>query len=178
MRHGCRQTGRDMSKSTWLIRGVNYYIDHPNDYKYSLIFSMVVMMAAITLVDCSSTPVVVLGNNSAQQVTALWVFGDSLVDNGNNNYINSLARSNYYPYGIDYINRLPTGRFSNGKNFLDYLADLLGVASPPPFADPSTSGARIIGGVNYASAAGGILDETGRHYVCCNRSFLPLSLLH
>lgn len=43
--------------------------------------------------------------------------------------------------------------------------ELLGVPAPPPFADPSTSGTRLLGGVNYASAAAGILDETGRHYV-------------
>ncbi|KAL3528169.1 hypothetical protein ACH5RR_012825 [Cinchona calisaya] len=97
------------------------------------------------------------------QVSAMFVFGDSLADNGNNNYINSMARSNYYPYGCDY-NRGPTGRFSNGKNFVDILGDLLGIVAPPPFADPSTSGARLLGGVNYASAAAGILDETGQHY--------------
>ncbi|XP_009599586.1 GDSL esterase/lipase At1g71250 [Nicotiana tomentosiformis] len=96
--------------------------------------------------------------------TALWVFGDSLVDNGNNNFINSIAKSNYYPYGIDF-NRGPTGRFSNGKTFIDILGELLGIASPPPFADPSTREGRILGGVNYASAAAGILDETGQHYL-------------
>lgn len=42
---------------------------------------------------------------------------------------------------------------------------MLGVPSPPPFADPSTIGSRIVNGVNYASASGGILDESGRLYV-------------
>lgn len=42
---------------------------------------------------------------------------------------------------------------------------MLGVPAPPPYADPSTTGDRILGGVNYASAAAGILDETGQHYV-------------
>ncbi|KAL2454315.1 GDSL esterase/lipase [Abeliophyllum distichum] len=97
------------------------------------------------------------------QATALFVFGDSLVDNGNNNFLSSIAKSNYYPYGVDF-NGGPTGRFSNGKTFVDYLGDLLGVPSPPPFADPTTYGARILGGINYASAAAGILDETGQHY--------------
>ena len=36
---------------------------------------------------------------------------------------------------------------------------------PPAFADPNTAGSRILGGVNYASAAAGILDESGQHYV-------------
>uniref|UniRef100_A0A5B7C419 GDSL esterase/lipase n=1 Tax=Davidia involucrata TaxID=16924 RepID=A0A5B7C419_DAVIN len=97
------------------------------------------------------------------QVTSMFVFGDSLVDDGNNNYLNSIAKSNYYPYGCDY-NRGPSGRFSNGKTFVDFLGEMLGVPSPPAYADPNTVGARILGGVNYASAAAGILDETGQHY--------------
>ncbi|KAL0801525.1 hypothetical protein Bca101_056701 [Brassica carinata] len=105
-------------------------------------------------------------------VPAMFVLGDSLVDVGNNNFLASVARANYLPYGID-LNFRPTGRFSNGMNFVDLLgkvldtstkAQLLGISSPPPFADPTTWGNRIIGGVNYASAAGGILDESGQHY--------------
>uniref|UniRef100_A0A7N0VEC1 GDSL esterase/lipase n=1 Tax=Kalanchoe fedtschenkoi TaxID=63787 RepID=A0A7N0VEC1_KALFE len=44
----------------------------------------------------------------------MFVIGDSLVDNGNNNYLNSLAKSNYLPYGIDFPQG-PSGRFNNGK---------------------------------------------------------------
>ncbi|GFQ05788.1 GDSL esterase/lipase at1g71250 [Phtheirospermum japonicum] len=118
--------------------------------------------------DCSSTTSTTTNNNigsgvTAAQATALFVFGDSLVDNGNNNFLNSIAKSNYYPYGVD-STRGPTGKFSNGNTFVDYLGAWLGIASPPPFADPTTAGSRILGGVNYASAAAGILDETGQHY--------------
>lgn len=52
---------------------------------------------------------------------AMFVFGDSLVDNGNNNRLNSLARSNYFPYGIDFDGGQPTGRFSNGKTIVDFI---------------------------------------------------------
>uniref|UniRef100_A0A7N0U552 GDSL esterase/lipase n=1 Tax=Kalanchoe fedtschenkoi TaxID=63787 RepID=A0A7N0U552_KALFE len=45
-----------------------------------------------------------------------------------------------------------------------YAAQLLGTLSPMPFADPRTVGTRLLGGVNYASAAAGILEESGRHY--------------
>lgn len=55
-----------------------------------------------------------------QRVPALFVFGDSLVDVGNNNFISTLARSNYYPYGIDFRGG-PTGRFSNGFNIVDFI---------------------------------------------------------
>ncbi|KAJ4822422.1 hypothetical protein Tsubulata_048179 [Turnera subulata] len=98
------------------------------------------------------------------RVPAMFVFGDSLVDVGNNNYLSSIARSNYYPYGIDFYNVGPTGRFSNGRTFVDILGEMLGVPYPPAFANPSTAGSRLLGGVNYASAAAGILDESGQHY--------------
>lgn len=48
----------------------------------------------------------------------------------------------------------------------------MGVPSPPPFLDPSTTGSRILNGVNYASASGGILEESGRHYVLTHLSQL------
>ncbi|XP_071712119.1 GDSL esterase/lipase At1g71250-like [Rutidosis leptorrhynchoides] len=97
------------------------------------------------------------------QAPAIWVMGDSLVDSGNNNFLNSVAKANYYPYGIDYY-RGPSGRFTNSRTFSDLLGDWLGIAAPPPFSDPLSAGNRILGGLNYASAAGGIIDESGQYY--------------
>lgn len=57
-------------------------------------------------------------------VPAMFVLGDSLVDVGNNNFLASVARANYLPYGID-LNFRPTGRFSNGMNFVDLLGNVL-----------------------------------------------------
>ncbi|KAK2433257.1 GDSL Lipase/Acylhydrolase superfamily protein [Trifolium repens] len=74
---------------------------------------------------------------NSQRVPALFVFGDSLVD---------------------------VGRFSNGKSLIDFIGDMLGVPSPPPFLDSSTTGQNMLNGVNFASASGGILDDSGRHY--------------
>ena len=51
-------------------------------------------------------------------VPALFVFGDSLIDNGNNNNIPSFAKANYFPYGIDFSGG-PTGRFCNGLTMVD-----------------------------------------------------------
>ncbi|XP_028796823.1 GDSL esterase/lipase At1g71250-like [Neltuma alba] len=102
-------------------------------------------------------------SQSPQRIPALFVFGDSLVDVGNNNFLNTLAKSNYYPYGID-LRGGPTGRFSNGFNIIDFIGNMLGVPPAPAYADPTTRGTRILNGVNYASASCGILDETGRHY--------------
>lgn len=60
----------------------------------------------------------------SSQVPALFIFGDSLVDNGNNNGILSLATANYMPYGIDFPQGT-TGRFTNGRTFVDILGPVL-----------------------------------------------------
>ena len=57
-------------------------------------------------------------SNDQPLAPAFFVFGDSLVDCGNNNYMPTLARANYLPYGIDF--GFPTGRFCNGRTVADY----------------------------------------------------------
>ncbi|KAL1292477.1 hypothetical protein HN51_060902 [Arachis hypogaea] len=100
------------------------------------------------------------GVRGAPQVPCYFIFGDSLVDNGNNNQLQSLARADYLPYGIDFPTG-PSGRFSNGKTTVDVIAELLGFDDYiPPFA--TASGDDILKGVNYASAAAGIREETGQ----------------
>ncbi|KAF4358232.1 hypothetical protein G4B88_030536 [Cannabis sativa] len=91
----------------------------------------------------------------------MFVFGSSLVDNGNNNFINnSLAKANYLPYGLDFPLG-PSGRFTNGKNVIDLIGEKLRLPFIPAFADPSTKGRRIVHGVSFASGGSGILDDTG-----------------
>ncbi|KAM0933607.1 putative triacylglycerol lipase [Dioscorea sansibarensis] len=101
-------------------------------------------------------------SSQALDVEGMFVFGSSLVDNGNNNYLrNSSARADYVPYGIDFPLG-PSGRFSNGRNPIDVLGELLKLPSfIPPFSDPATNGDRIAHGVNFASGGSGILDDTG-----------------
>lgn len=54
-----------------------------------------------------------LPNN--ETVPAVIVFGDSIVDTGNNDYIITLVKCNFPPYGKDFDGgNHPTGRFSNG----------------------------------------------------------------
>ncbi|RYR73707.1 hypothetical protein Ahy_A02g008183 [Arachis hypogaea] len=53
---------------------------------------------------------------------AFFVFGDSLVDSGNNNYLPTTARADTLPYGVDYPTHHPTGRFSNGFNLPDLIS--------------------------------------------------------
>ena len=66
--------------------------------------------------------VVALGSVSAQPTRAFFVFGDSLVDSGNNDFLVTTARADAPPYGIDYPTHRPTGRFSNGLNIPDLIS--------------------------------------------------------
>ncbi|KAF8648285.1 hypothetical protein HU200_064863 [Digitaria exilis] len=97
------------------------------------------------------------------QVEGMFVFGSSLVDNGNNNFLNgSGVRADYLPYGVDFPLG-PSGRFSNGRNVIDALGELLHLPGlVPPFADPRTRGRAALHGVNFASGGSGILDHTGQ----------------
>ncbi|CAN8326571.1 unnamed protein product [Cochlearia groenlandica] len=96
-----------------------------------------------------------------QQAPCYFVFGDSVFDNGNNNALNTNAKVNYLPYGIDFPQG-PTGRFSNGKNIPDVIAELAGFnESIPPLFGASRSQANI--GINYASGGGGIREETSQN---------------
>jgi len=65
---------------------------------------------------------------------AFFVFGDSLVDNGNNNFLATTARADAPPYGIDYApTHRPTGRFSNGFNIPDLISSVYTSLSPTLF---------------------------------------------
>jgi hypothetical protein len=49
---------------------------------------------------------------------------------------------------------------------LSFLAaDAIGLPYPPPYLAPTSHGKAILQGVNYASGAGGLLDESGANYV-------------
>ncbi|XP_065046073.1 GDSL esterase/lipase At1g74460-like isoform X1 [Musa acuminata AAA Group] len=96
-----------------------------------------------------------------------FIFGDSLSDVGNNNYLTkSLARAALPWYGIDLGKGLPNGRFTNGRTVADIVGDKLGLPRPPAFLDPSLDEDTILNsGVNYASGGGGILNETSSLFV-------------
>jgi hypothetical protein len=61
-----------------------------------------------------------VSTSQREMVPAMFVFGDSLIDDGNNNDLPSFAKANYYPYGIDFSGG-PTGRFSNGYTIVDEI---------------------------------------------------------
>lgn len=58
-------------------------------------------------------------------VSSVLIFGDSTADPGNNNYISTIFKSNFLPYGKDFVNHAATGRFSNGRLANDYIGELI-----------------------------------------------------
>ncbi|RZC71665.1 hypothetical protein C5167_034834 [Papaver somniferum] len=103
-----------------------------------------------------------------ETVPATFVFGDSLVDAGNNNYIRTIAKANFRPYGIDFPGGVgSTGRFYNGRTIVDIIGEEMGLKDYiPPYLAPTTVGDVVLRGVNYASGGAGILNDTGAIYVC------------
>jgi len=107
-------------------------------------------------------------------VPAIFVFGDSTVDVGNNNNLPNCSaecRANYPHYGVDYPSQTPTGRFSNGHNLADQIAKFLGFdESPPAFQSLPAEGIvpqMMKNGINFASGGSGLQDATGQHH--CGR---------
>jgi hypothetical protein len=89
------------------------------------------MMSGGALSGCGLlTTIVALGvallATPSECARAFFVFGDSLVDNGNNNYLLTTARADSPPYGIDYPTHRATGRFSNVHNIPDIISEQLG----------------------------------------------------
>ncbi|KAE9606531.1 hypothetical protein Lal_00013953 [Lupinus albus] len=100
-------------------------------------------------------------SSSIALVPALFVMGDSSVDCGTNNYLPTFARANHLPYGRDFDTHQPTGRFSNGRIPVDFLALRLGIPFVPSYLGQTGNVKDMIHGVNYASAAAGIILSTG-----------------
>ncbi|XP_076888458.1 GDSL lipase-like [Bidens hawaiensis] len=96
--------------------------------------------------------------------SALFVFGDSLLDSGNNNYINTTAefQANFWPYGISYFNP-PTGRFSNGRLIHDFIAEQARLPFIPTYLKPGNN--EFVYGANFASAGAGALVESHAGFV-------------
>ncbi|OAY77504.1 GDSL esterase/lipase [Ananas comosus] len=125
---------------------------------------LVVVVVAVAI--CATA--VAAATDDDEPIGASFVFGDSLVDSGNNNYLSSLSKADMPPNGIDFAasGGQPTGRFTNGKTIADVIGELLGQTHyATPFLAPNTTGRVILNGVNYASGGAGIMNGTGRIFV-------------
>ncbi|XP_060196180.1 GDSL esterase/lipase At2g24560-like [Lycium barbarum] len=99
----------------------------------------------------------IITSQAIPKFTSILVFGDSTVDTGNNNHILTIAKGNHPPYGQDYPNHIPTGRFSNGKLVPDILAILLNLKKNgvPPYMQPDLPTNELLTGICFASGGTG-----------------------
>ncbi|XP_057454440.1 GDSL esterase/lipase APG [Lotus japonicus] len=111
--------------------------------------ALVLLLSAFVFLTCG-------GNAQDTLVPAIMTFGDSAVDVGNNDYLPTIYKANYPPYGRDFVTHQPTGRFCNGKLATDITAETLGFKSfAPAYLSPQASGKNLLIGANFASAASG-----------------------
>ncbi|XP_021836062.1 GDSL esterase/lipase At5g03610 isoform X2 [Spinacia oleracea] len=87
----------------------------------------------------------------------LFVFGDSYADTGNNRISN--GDSWKLPYGITFPGK-PSGRFSDGRVFTDFLARYLGLKSPVAYKFRRFGGKHLKYGMNFAFGGTGVFDTT------------------
>ncbi|XP_065627478.1 GDSL esterase/lipase EXL1-like [Quercus suber] len=103
---------------------------------------------------CSSEAVIQIPNN--ETIPAVIMFGDSIVDTGNNNGLTSVVKCDFPPYGRDFNGGMLTGRFSNGKVPSDFLVEELGIKDLlPAYRDPSLQPKDLLTGVSFASGGTG-----------------------
>lgn len=86
-----------------------------------LLFLLMTSLVISASADPGSEPDPKAPSNS---VSAIFVFGDSTSDPGNNNYVTTPFKSNFSPYGRDFPNRIATGRFTNGRLAADFIGML------------------------------------------------------
>ncbi|CAO2033921.1 unnamed protein product [Urochloa humidicola] len=113
------------------------------------------------------------------KVPAMYVFGDSTADVGNNDYLPwTIARADFPHNGVDFPGGKATGRFSNGLIGVDFIAIAMGFSRSPPaylslMANAANSSSEMTRnmttaaaaayttGANFASGGSGLLDSTG-----------------
>ncbi|VAH96398.1 unnamed protein product [Triticum turgidum subsp. durum] len=96
-------------------------------------------------------------SNKKPLVTALIVFGDSIVDPGNNNNLPATRmKANHAPYGKDFAGHVATGRFSNALLPPDLIARRLNLKPLlGPWLNVEHTPEDLLTGVSFASGATG-----------------------
>ncbi|KAI3764951.1 hypothetical protein L2E82_14969 [Cichorium intybus] len=124
---------------------------------FSLKITLVFLLHILLILVSNAKPQnIVTKTTLNHKISAVLVFGDSTSDPGNNNYILTPFKGNFPPYGKDFANQKPTGRFTNGLLASDIIARYLGIKdNVPPYLDPSLTIHDLMTGVSFASAGSG-----------------------
>ncbi|PWA79878.1 Lipase, GDSL [Artemisia annua] len=95
--------------------------------------------------------------------TSIISFGDSLADTGNAKQLaifeNVELHFMFFPYGETYFHN-PTGRCSNGRLIVDFVAESLGLPFIPPYVGGDGNAIDFGQGLNYAVASATALEAS------------------
>ncbi|XVF44878.1 hypothetical protein PTKIN_Ptkin02bG0158700 [Pterospermum kingtungense] len=108
--------------------------------------------------------------SSAKNISAIFIFGDSIFDAGNNHFNkNCSAQADFPPYGSTFFHH-PTGRFTNGRTVADFISQFMGIGMQQPYLEAQNAvfnGSRKdypSNGINFASAGSGVLPGTNKDW--------------
>ncbi|GMY28218.1 GDSL esterase/lipase EXL3-like [Fagus crenata] len=122
--------------------------------KHFSLSTTLLFLSFVFAVLCTSESAIQLPRN--ETIPAFIMFGDSIVDTGNNNDLKSVVKCNFSPYGRDFKGGISTGRFSNGKVPSDFLVEELGIKELlPAYKDPTLQPKDLLTGVSFASGGSG-----------------------
>ncbi|KAF8393789.1 hypothetical protein HHK36_019987 [Tetracentron sinense] len=128
---------------------------------HSLLFSLL----TIVLVLAKTEPVLC-------DYTSIFNFGDSWSDTGNLICLNPNNHAFHFPYGETYFGHV-TGRCSNGRLIVDFIAQSLGLPFLPPYL-ARKSGQEFRRGANFAVAGAMALDDAVFEERVCSQFRLVL----
>ncbi|CAA0821173.1 GDSL esterase/lipase 5 [Striga hermonthica] len=120
-------------------------------------------MAKLSILVLAFFFAIVLNGIEGCKQPVIFAFGDSYLDLGNNNYINTSTQdqANFLPYGETRFGNKPTGRFTDGLTIIDYLAKFAGIKGLiPPFLNKTRKIDTNYNGASFASAGAGVLNTT------------------
>ncbi|KAK5776569.1 GDSL esterase/lipase 6 [Gossypium arboreum] len=113
---------------------------------------------------------VLINLSSSLNVPAIFIFGDSVFDAGNNHFIkNCSVQADFPPYGSTFFHH-PTGRFTDGRTVADFISQFIGIGLQQPYLEAQIAmmnGSRKeypSNGLNFASAGSGVLQGTNKDW--------------
>ncbi|CAN0918808.1 GDSL esterase/lipase EXL3 [Linum grandiflorum] len=118
-------------------------------FLYCALVVIIITVSQCNIFAASTTP-------TQKKAPAMLIFGDSILDSGNNNYLKTIVKCDFPPYGRDFVTRKPSGRFCNGKVPSDFAVSYLGLKDLlPPSLDPTLTLRDLATGVSFASGGSG-----------------------
>ncbi|CAL4924783.1 unnamed protein product [Urochloa decumbens] len=118
---------------------------------------LLMLLALIVCAGAAADSIADGARRSRTRFARIFSFGDSLTDTGNAlRILGSRATISRPPYGETFFG-CPSGRASDGRIMIDFIAEALGVPEPTPYLNGKTA-AEFRRGVNFAVGGGTALD--------------------